>query len=77
MKYAVIYKESYYVAGYDARDSGHTAYYDTMQEFEDRESLMKWITREESDTRFNKKIYRVIQFEELKVSKTIEIDLIK
>ena len=76
MKYAVIYKQSYWAAGYDAKDPGYTAYYDTMKEFENRESLVRWIDNEEA-TRYNKATYRVIQFEELKVNKTIQIDLIK
>lgn len=75
MKYAVIYKGSYYAAGYDDSDPGYTAYYDTIKEFENKESLVRWIDNEES--KYSKPTYRVIQFEELTVNKTIQIDLIK
>lgn len=75
MKYAVLYKQSYWAAGYDDKDPGYTAYYDTIQEFENKESLMRWIDNEES--KYSKTTYRVIQFEELKVNKTVQIDLIK
>lgn len=73
MKYAVIYKESYYVAPYDKHDTGGTSYYDTLQEFDDKAALLKWVELEES--RFAKRTYRVIEFNELKVTKTVHIDL--
>ena len=76
MKYAVIYKESYTAAGYDACDSSYTAYYDTIKEFDTEQELMDWVTLEDSRS-YGKKTYRVIQFEALKVNKSISFELAK
>ena len=73
MKYAVIYKDSYESAPYDRNDLGSIVHYDTIKLFDSKENLIHWIKEEE--TRYAKKTYRVIQYEDLKVTKTIQIEL--
>ena len=74
MKYAVIYKDSYYEAPYDKYDTATTRYYETIKEFDTKEELMKWITHEEEKS-YNKLTYRVIQYEELTLVKTVNLEL--
>ncbi len=75
MKFAVIYKGSYYEAPYDQHDTGHTSYYPTITEFDTKEALLRWIENEDNSKYSSKKPYRVIQFDELKVTKTVQFDL--
>lgn len=83
MKYAAIVEDSYYVEG-DERSRtnpghgypGHTVNYSKFIEFKDEEEMKKWIISNESSA-LNKKKYKIIRYENLKVSlkTSIEVDV--
>lgn len=73
MMYGAIVKETYIEAAYGRHDSDHTVTYEKLIEFETEEKLREWVLENDSST-YNKKQYRVIQFEELKVERTVSFN---
>lgn len=77
MKYAVIYKDAVYVPG-DERSRTNPGHgypggnheYNTIQEFNTKEELIEWVTKNGEVYGRNKK-YRAIQFYDLVVEKTV------
>ena len=74
IKYAAIVECSYYEQDpYDSHAPGSIVKYHSLKEFKDRREMELWVERQVK-TKLSSPIYRIIQFEELKVTTEVKIN---